>query len=149
MMRIIAALVCSIAAAAPLARAQDAPPGGPDGRYSFREVSEGLLRLDSRTGQVSMCSRRAAGWGCQVLADERTAYEEEIARLERVNAALQKELASSRQSLDQRAVPRGRELNLPSDADIDRMMSFLERIWRRLVGVVQNMQRETEPRQVP
>jgi hypothetical protein len=149
MMRIIAALMCSIAAGAPLARSQDPPSGGMDGRYSFRDVSEGLLRLDTRTGQVSMCSRQAAGWGCQLVADDRTAYEEEIARLERVNAALKKELASSRQSLEQRAAPRDRELNLPSDADLDRMMSFLEKVWRRLVGVVQNMQREVEPRQVP
>jgi len=154
MMRIVAALACLIAAATPLAHAQDAPADGANGRYSFGEVPEGLLRLDTRTGQVSMCSRRAAGWSCQVLPDDRTAYEEEIARLERANAALRKELASSRQSPDgtkgdQRAVPRDRELNLPSDADVDRMMSFLEKIWRRLVGMVQNMQREMEQKQVP
>ena len=54
MMRIIAALMCSIAAGAPLANSQDPPSGGMDGRYSFRDVSEGLLRLDTRTGRVTV-----------------------------------------------------------------------------------------------
>ena len=36
------------------------------------------------------------------------------------------------------------DLKLPSDADLDRAMSFLERAWRRLVEMVQNLQREME-----
>ena len=33
-------------------------------------------------------------------------------------------------------------LQLPSDADIDRMMAFIERVWRRLVDMVVNAQRD-------
>jgi len=38
----------------------------------------------------------------------------------------------------------GRELNLPSDADLNRMMAFLEKMWRRLLDMAQRTQRELE-----
>jgi len=61
--------------------AQGAPAEGDDSRYIFNRADEGYLRLDGRTGQVSICTRRPVGWACQAVADERTALESEIARL--------------------------------------------------------------------
>src|SRR5262245_17184412 len=52
----------------------------------------GVLRLDTRTGQISQCSRTDAGWACKVVPDERSALEMEIARLQGENATLKKEL---------------------------------------------------------
>ena len=37
-----------------------------NGRYSFNPMADGMLRLDTRTGQVSRCSRSDAGWACNV-----------------------------------------------------------------------------------
>ena len=37
-----------------------------------------------------------------------------------------------------------REFNLPSDADVNRMMAFLEKMWRRLLDMAQRTQRELE-----
>jgi len=62
------------------ASAQTATPDSENGRYSFNPVSDGMLRLDTRTGQVSHCSRSDAGWACKVIPDERSALESEIAR---------------------------------------------------------------------
>ena len=67
-------------------------PEGDDSRYTFHRVEDGYLRLDGRTGQVSMCARRPVGWACQAVPDERAALEAEIARLQGENAALKKEL---------------------------------------------------------
>ena len=53
-----------------------------NGRYSFNSVADGVLRLDTRTGQVSHCSRSDVGWTCKVVPDERSALETEIARLQ-------------------------------------------------------------------
>jgi hypothetical protein len=50
-----------------------------DSRYSFHRVQDGYLRLDVRTGQVALCSRRQVGWACQVLPDDRIVLESEIA----------------------------------------------------------------------
>lgn len=123
--------------------AQDATPDGERGRFSFTQVAGGLLRLDTRTGQVSLCSRENAGWACRAVPDERAALEGEIARLQGENAMLKKEMIA-------RGVPlpggltRGQngepkiELRLPSDAEINRVMAFIEKVWRRLVEIVQS-----------
>ena len=70
------------------AGAQDAPGERDEARYSFNKVDDGYLRLDGRTGQVSLCTRRPAGWASQAVADDRTALEAEIARLQGENATL-------------------------------------------------------------
>src|SRR6266576_3465724 len=65
-----------------VASAQTATPDSENGRYSFNPVADGVLRLDTRTGQVSQCSRSDVGWACKVVPDERAALETEIARLQ-------------------------------------------------------------------
>ena len=49
-----------------------------------------MLRLDTRSGQVSHCSRSDGGWVCKVVPDERSALETEIARLQSENATLKR-----------------------------------------------------------
>ena len=44
-----------------------------------------MLRLDTRTGQVSLCAKQSAGWACNAVPDERNALENEITRLQREN----------------------------------------------------------------
>ena len=126
---------------APLAQAQEPTPETEHGRFTFKQVSDGLLRLDTRTGEVALCSSRAVGWACRTLPEDRTALENEIARLQDENTALKRELAARGPGP---AVKPDETLKLPSDADLDRAMSFLERAWRRLVEMVQKLQREME-----
>src|SRR6516164_1159675 len=45
--------------------AQSVPAQSDDSRYTFKQVDGGYLRLDGRSGQVSICTPRAAGWACQ------------------------------------------------------------------------------------
>ena len=130
--------------------AQDATPGVDDGRYTFHRAPDGsFLRLDSRTGQVSTCARQAVGWACRAVADERSVLEGEIARLQADNAALKKEMLARGLSLPDGMkadppVARGgdQELKLPSNAELDRMMVFIEKVWRRLVEMMVNIQRD-------
>ena len=146
-----AILVVALLTAALPAAAQTATPDSENGRYSFSQVSEGLLRLDTRTGQVSLCAKRGPGWACQAVPDERNALENEIARLQDENAKLKKEMIASNVPLPgmgpgagpQAGRPPG-EIKLPSDADIDRLMTFMEKIWRRLIDMVQSVQKDIE-----
>jgi hypothetical protein len=150
-MRVFAlALTLSLAAFA-VASAQTATPDSESGRYSFNPVADGVLRLDIRTGQVSYCSRNDAGWACKLVPDERSALETEIARLQGENATLKKELLGRGLPLPGVPGPSGAkpgepELKLPSDADVDKVVSFLEKVWRRLVEMGRNVQREVERR---
>jgi len=127
------------------AQAQPAPDSE-NGRYSFSAVADGMLRLDTRTGAVSLCAKQAAGWACNAVPDERQALENEIARLQRENGALKKDMLARGLPLPggvAGAPPadKQRELNLkvplPSDAEIDRVMSAFEKMWRRIVDMVQ------------
>jgi hypothetical protein len=145
MRRTIVALIAFTALALP-AHAQTAPDSE-NGRYTFSQVADGMLRLDTRTGSVSLCAKKDAGWSCTTVPDERTALESEIARLQRENGLLKKDMVARGLPLpnavtglpatpgDQRELQL--KVPLPSDAEIDRVMSVFEKMWRRLVEMVQ------------
>jgi hypothetical protein len=42
------------------------------------------------------------------------------------------------------AKPGEPELKLPSDAEVDKVMSFLEKVWRRLVEIGREVQKDVE-----
>ena len=124
-------------------------PGSEDNRYTFNRVEDGYLRLDGRTGQVSICARRPAGWACETVPDERAALEAEISRLQAENAAVKKELIARNLSLPgtvkpepPAAKPDEPRLQLPSDADLNKVMNFIEKVWRRLVEMIGTLQKD-------
>ena len=122
--------------------AQSTPVESDDSRYTFNQADEGYLRLDDRTGQVSICTRRAVGWACQTVADERTALEAEIARLQ---AELAHNLALPGTVKPGEPTPKLDEpphLQLPNDAEFNKMMAFLEKVWRRLVAMIVTLQKD-------
>ena len=152
MMRISAAVLLTVLLLPAAASAQGATPDSENGRYSFSQTSDGVLRLDSRTGGVSVCVKRAAGWACEAVPDERVALENEIGRLQNENVALKKEMIAKGVPLPSGvktpdvAATRKDELvlKIPSDAEMEKVMTFFEKMWRRLVEMVQGMQKEME-----
>ena len=151
MNRIAFAVTAVVLSALPAA-AQNAAPDSEGGRYSFNRVEDSYLRLDQQTGQVSLCNRHSVGWACYPVPDERTALEEEITRLQKDNAALKKEmlargivLPGMKQSQVNPEAKSDPNLKMPSDAEIDRVMGVMEKMWRRLVEMVQRVQKELAP----
>jgi hypothetical protein len=148
-MRTIAIVIACFLAVAGPAFGETGGLDRENGRYSFKDIPDGLLRLDTRTGHVSLCNKRSTGWACQAVPDDRTALEDEIARIESENAILKKALLSRGLPLPDgvkapRALGPEPELKFPSDAELDRVMSFFEKMWRRLVDMVQRMQKEID-----
>jgi hypothetical protein len=125
---------------------QDVPPtGNEDSRYSFNRVQDGYLRLDVRTGQVSLCSRRQVGWACQTLPEDRIVLEAEIARLQSENGVLKKELLSRGLALPNGvSAPRPAAKTEPSSSDsqVNKVMTLAEAMWYRLVEMIANLQRD-------
>jgi len=147
------ALLGSIVAAsgfgAAAAAAQGAASDNENSRYTFSRADEGYLRLDGRTGQVSICTRRPVGWACQAVPDERLALESEITRLQSENVTLKKELLSRNLPLPgvvkpDTPVAKNDEpvLQLPGDAEINKVVVFIEKVWKRLVEMVATLHKD-------
>ncbi len=121
------------------------PP--PSGRYSFAPADGGYLRLDSTTGQVSVCSQRPAGWACLLVPDERAALDSEIARLQDEVVRLKAEAAKPEPPRPQADLtPRSGEdesrLKLPSREEMEKAKAAFERAWRHFVDMVYDFQKD-------
>jgi len=174
-LRLAAAAVLLCLGGSGLATAQSMPDAE-NGRYALSPVADGVIRLDTRTGAVSNCANNGAGWACYAAPDERAALDAEIGRLQADNEKLKAELAArdsgaagkiDEPKFDQplpksdllpksdslkKAEPKAAEgdrkieIPLPSDRDMDRMMSFLDQAWRRLVEMANRMQKDVSGR---
>jgi hypothetical protein len=165
LLRLVVLAVCLAGAGQALAGAL---PETDNGRYALSPAGDGVLRLDTRTGAISTCNNSGAGWACYAVPDERAAMDAEIGRLQADIGRLQADNESLKADLASRepTVPgkieeilpksdslkksepkvadgeRKIEIPLPSDRDMDRMMSFLERAWRRLIEMANRVQRD-------
>ena len=149
MIRTALFMVTGLVLVGPAAWAQSTVPESDDSRYTFNRVDDGYLRLDGRTGQVSICARRPVGWTCAAVPDERAALEAEIARLQGENTAVKKELLARNLPLPgtvkpepPAAEPEQPRLQLPNDADLNKVVNFIEKIWRRLVEMIATLQKD-------
>ncbi len=158
----VTAFVVGLAALGCIGGARAEPmPDGENGRYVLSPVSDGVIRLDTRTGSVSTCSNSGAGWACYAVPDERAALDAEIGRLQAENENLKGQLSAREPTVsgkideplpkaDSLKKPEPKiaegerkiEIPLPSDRDMDRMMSFLEQAWRRLVEMANRVQKD-------
>jgi hypothetical protein len=146
-------------------------PDAENGRYALSPIADGVLRLDTRTGAVSTCNNSGTGWACYAVPDERAALDAEIGRLEADNEKLKGQLAAREPAVPgkideplpktdqlkppaQPKVAEGErkieipkiEIPLPSDRDMERMMSALEQAWRRLVDIANRVQKDVSGR---
>jgi hypothetical protein len=126
---------------------QGVQPENEDSRFSFFRVDDGFLRLDGHTGQVSICTRRQAGWLCQALPEERAAFEAEIARLQGDNATLKKEVLAHGLPLPGGISPdspatAGSRSPAATDHEGNQVMGVIENVWRRLVAMIVSVQKD-------
>jgi hypothetical protein len=163
-----AALLACIAGSGAIAESM---PDSENGRYTLSPVTDGVIRLDTRTGTVSTCTNSGAGWACYAVPDERAALDAEIGRLQADNEQLRAQFTAREPAVggktdealpksdslkklepqaggpktgDPKAADSERkiEIPLPSDHDVDRVVSFLERAWRRLMEMANRMQKD-------
>ncbi len=151
--RTTAVVIAALCWIVPL-RAEEAAPDSAGGRYIFSKVADGYVRLDTQTGEVAQCGQRSVGWACQAAPEDRAVLENEIARLRSENAALKRDILArglplppgtapeppvAHDNAPQASVP---NLRFPNDADIDRMMAFVGRVWQRFVEAVQRAEKQ-------
>ena len=124
-----------------------------NGRYTMAPTKDGFVRLDTRTGTVSLCNRVDGRWSCGAISKEQSDLENEVVRLRSENARLRRKLklaARQKQGTGSPYAPgsdSGR-LELPSDEDVDRVLGFFERTMKRLKKMMKEI-RKNEPETTP
>lgn len=97
-------------------------------RFAFAPVEGGTLKLDTRTGLVSICAKGPAGFACEAVPDSRDAYEAEIARLQQEIAALKA------------GRPGAAPAPAPGDpSELDAALDYAERMYSRLKAFIDRL----------
>jgi exonuclease VII small subunit len=106
-----------------------------EGRYRMEKTDGGLVRLDTATGEVSLCREQEGQIVCRMAADERAAFEKELDLLTKRVEALEKGGATGETA----AKP-----SLPTDEEIDRTMTIMEKMMQGFMGIVKNLEEGEE-----
>lgn len=137
------------------AAAQTAEPG-----FTMQPVEGGLMKLDTRTGAMSFCSNRAGAWACEVVPEDRAAFEAEITRLHARIASLEKRGATGVPDImappaarppapNAEPSPDAGKPAIPEDVQgkMDEAIAMAEQVFRRFFQMVERLRNEPTPEQ--
>jgi hypothetical protein len=116
-----------------MAQAQDAE------RYTLEKSGQGFVRMDKTTGEMSICEERSGQLVCKLAADERSAFQDEIDRLEGSVKALDERVAKLESGLSAKL-----DQALPTDEQIDRTVDTMQRFLRGFMGIVKELENEAD-----
>ena len=132
------AAICALAAA---------PAAAEESRYVLEKTDTGFVRMDTETGAMSVCEMNGKQLVCRLAADERHAFQDAIDELQGRIDALETRVAA----LSGEGVRPGVG-GLPNDEEMEETFSFMEKFFRRFMGIAKDLEREfggPEPAPVP
>ncbi len=112
-----------------LATAQDA-------RFAMEKTEDGYVRMDMRTGAMSLCSVQGDQIVCKMAADERSAFDADLKELENRIVALENQLKSG--------VPLMSNNGLPTEEEFERGLGYMEKFMRRFMGIAKELDGQTD-----
>ena len=107
------------------------------GATAMQKTDSGIARLDTQTGEVSLCQEKDGQMVCRMAADERTAFETGTRSPDQARRSAGK--GSSRGG------PSNLKPRLPTKEEIDQTMSVMERMMRSFMGIVKDLESEEKP----
>lgn len=116
-------------------------------RYRLEKTPNGYVRMDTRTGEMSICEEKWGELVCRIAADERTAVQAEIERLQDDVKVLEGRLATV-QALEDRVAKLENSMtakidkSLPTEEEFNRTMGYMERFFRSFLGIVKEFEGE-------
>jgi hypothetical protein len=106
-------------------------------RYRLEKTDTGYVRMDTATGEMSLCEERSGQLVCKLAADERAAFQGDIDRLQ----ARLEEMEGRVAKLEARpSIP---ETLLPSDEQVDKGIDIMEKFFRSFMGIVKELDKDT------
>ncbi|MCB1510771.1 MAG: hypothetical protein KDJ36_07690 [Hyphomicrobiaceae bacterium] len=149
------------------AQRQDAP-----GRFTLHKTDDGFIRLDTQSGETSLCRKVEKTWSCTPMDDGAARLRKRIAELEQQNSALSREVRilrddfttlerhreggggqnrdgrPNRDNRDDR--PGGRyQFRLPSEQEVDRALDYFESMLKKFQDRLKRLERDVAPRKAP
>ena len=130
-----------------------------ENRYQIEKTGDKFVRMDRKTGAVSVCALEGDNLICRLGADERAAYEESLddmnTRLKELEARLAR-LEAGGAKLPVPKVPlnkdkpqeQGEEPDLLAK-DLDRAMEFAREAMSRFMDVIQDLKEEYSKQEQP
>lgn len=103
-------------------------------RYRLEKTEQGYVRMDTQTGEMSICEERAGQLICKLATDARTAFEDELGRLQDVVAKLEARIGRL-----EAALPARSPSALPSEEEFEQTLGYMERFLRRFLGIAKEM----------
>ncbi|MGE0766271.1 MAG: hypothetical protein AB7L90_07380 [Hyphomicrobiaceae bacterium] len=128
-------ILTATALAVTLAGAAMATTPGADskaGRFTMQPVDGGYLRLDTATGDMSLCTGAGGTFECKPVKDDRD-LQSEIARLSDENKALKADIKrlEDLQAHGGGIAPPAPKFELPSEAEVDKALTYMERVFKK------------------
>lgn len=125
--RYVTGVTIAIACAALPAMAQEQVD-----RYQLQRTDNGYVRLDTKTGSMSICKENSGQLICRMASDERAAYEGDLDALE----ARLKTLEAGRPAA-----------SMPDEQEFEQTLGYMERFFRRFMGIVRDFEQDNQPAQ--
>lgn len=137
-------VVCVLGVIAAMASAPPAAYSAESGLYTMTPVGSAVIRLNTRTGAVSLCHGSDESWTCEAMPDDHIDLQREAARLKKENKTLRAEITRleqearrTRQQLSEKN--RDHMRLVPSEETVDEMMAALEKMVRRFQEMVDSL----------
>lgn len=134
----------------------------PDGdRYTMSPVDGGFVRLDKKTGAMSLCGKAGDTWTCEAMKDNSQELREQLDSLRAENADLKDEIRrmedvfglSGKRDGESGPGPQANQppgkFNLPSEKDVDKAIDYLEGMIRKFRDRFEEFGDKTDPDKNP
>lgn len=102
-----------------------------DERYTLERTEEGYVRMDTRTGRMSICTERSGQLVCRLAVDDRDAYQDDLDALQARLTAIEERLS---------ALEGAPAAGLPGEDEFEQGLGYMERFFRRFMDLVKEFE---------
>ncbi len=109
------------------------PAQAQSGRFVMEKTDEGYVRMDTQSGAISICVVDDGQVICKMAADERAAFDADIAALEDRVAKLESQLGSG-------GALALKNNGLPTEEEFERGLGYMEKFMRRFMDITKDLE---------
>jgi len=115
-----------------------------NGRYQLERGEEGFVRLDTVTGDMTLCRETDSGLACDATRDDTSDLRRDRDRLRDENRDLRRENEHLRAELEDRGVYS--DDDLPSEEEMEHIATWFERMMAIMMRTARNVEDEANCR---